>query len=234
MSSRLVEHPSGVFRRLKAHMPSQAEPRLDTDSWRRSTPSAMCWTAKSRFLSDQEPTAHTLTTSSQTRIVPAPLRREESGHMQDSIGACASASRSERRSEMISLGAKRRKSGIPSGNAGEYFVMGELLRRGYDAQLADRNTQGYDILVGQAQDSKLRKVQVKTVRTPPWYVKQGDFATRHLVPVTISVLLGPPEATTPIRYFIAPNAATRSSLVCPPEWEVDCERLHAPEGAPPV
>ncbi len=33
-----------------------------------------------------------------------------------------------------------RASGIPTGNAGEYFVMGELLRRGLDAQLADRNT----------------------------------------------------------------------------------------------
>jgi len=53
---------------------------------------------------------------------------------------------------------KRRKSGISSGHAGEYFVMGELLRRGFDAQLADRNTQGYDLLVGWAEDSTLRKV----------------------------------------------------------------------------
>lgn len=37
---------------------------------------------------------------------------------------------------------KPRKSGITTGNAGEYFVMGELLRRGFDAQLADRNTKG--------------------------------------------------------------------------------------------
>ena len=35
-----------------------------------------------------------------------------------------------------SAGKKKRRSGIPTGNAGEYFVMGELLRRGYDAQLA--------------------------------------------------------------------------------------------------
>ena len=42
--------------------------------------------------------------------------------------------------------SKKRKSGIPTGNAGEYFVMGELLRRGFDAQLADRNTKGYDLL----------------------------------------------------------------------------------------
>lgn len=48
--------------------------------------------------------------------------------------------------------AKKRRSGIPRGNAGEYFVMGELLRRGNDAQLADRNTKGYDLLVGRSSD----------------------------------------------------------------------------------
>ena len=31
--------------------------------------------------------------------------------------------------EVVPLRAKRRTSGIPRGNAGEYFVMGELLRR---------------------------------------------------------------------------------------------------------
>jgi hypothetical protein len=51
---------------------------------------------------------------------------------------------------------KKRKSGIPTGNAGEYFVMGELLRREFDAQLADRNTKGYDLLVGQPKDKTLR------------------------------------------------------------------------------
>jgi hypothetical protein len=50
---------------------------------------------------------------------------------------------------------KTRKSGIRTGNAGEYFVMGELLRRGYDAQLADRNTKDYDILVGRTTDKVL-------------------------------------------------------------------------------
>jgi hypothetical protein len=71
--------------------------------------------------------------------------------------------------------SKKRKSGIPTGNAGEYFVMGELLRRGFDAQLADRNTKGYDLLVGQPADPTLRKVQVKTVRSAPWYVRLTDF-----------------------------------------------------------
>ena len=71
---------------------------------------------------------------------------------------------------------KKRRSGIPTGNAGEYFVMGELLRQGYDAQLADRNTKGYDLLVGRPGDGRdMRRVQVKTVRAGPWYVRAADY-----------------------------------------------------------
>ena len=40
---------------------------------------------------------------------------------------------------------RKKRSGIATGNSGEYFVMAELLRRGYDAQLADKNTKGYDL-----------------------------------------------------------------------------------------
>ena len=86
--------------------------------------------------------------------------------------------------------AKKRKSGIPSGNAGEYFVMAELLRRGYDAQLADRNTKGYDLLVGHPSDASSRKVQVKTCRAVPWYVNRTMFESKNLNLVTIYVLLG--------------------------------------------
>jgi hypothetical protein len=48
----------------------------------------------------------------------------------------------------LAIAHKRKKSGIPTGHAGEYLVMGELLRRGFDAQLADRNTKGYDWVAG--------------------------------------------------------------------------------------
>src|SRR5258708_30916090 len=85
------------------------------------------------------------------------------------------------------LPKKKRRSGIPAGNAGEYFVMGELLRRGFDAQLADRNTKGYDLLVGRPEDRSLRKVQVKTVRAPPWYVRTASFKGELLDQETIYV-----------------------------------------------
>src|SRR5215467_2711103 len=101
---------------------------------------------------------------------------------------------------------RKRRSGIPTGNAGEYFVMGELLRRGFDAQLADRNTKGYDLLVGSQEDKSLRKVQVKSVRTHPWYVRLSDFTGKLQDQVTIYVLVGDERAAKPVRYFIATNS----------------------------
>lgn len=114
---------------------------------------------------------------------------------------------------------KKRKSGIPSGNAGEYFVMGELLRRGFDAQLADRNTKDYDLLVGSPSDMALRKVQVKTVRTPPWYVKRGSFTGALAEQITIYVWLGKEDAKAPVRYFIARNSDLATEVSVPANWE---------------
>jgi hypothetical protein len=109
---------------------------------------------------------------------------------------------------------KRRKSGIPTGNAGEYFVMGELLRRGFDAQLADRNTKSYDMLVGRAEEAALRKVQVKSVRSAPWYVKLSDFEGDGLDRVTVYVLMGNESADNPVRYFIAKSLSEEFRRDC--------------------
>ncbi|WP_049820006.1 hypothetical protein [Bradyrhizobium japonicum] len=119
----------------------------------------------------------------------------------------------------LTMKLKKRKSGIPTGNAGEYFVMGELLRRGYDAQLADRNTAGYDLLVGRHGDPALIKVQVKTVRSQPWYVRQSQFAGDMLSQLTIYVLLGKEDAQQPVRYFIVRNAAVAGQMSTPKNWD---------------
>jgi hypothetical protein len=119
----------------------------------------------------------------------------------------------------VSTLAKKRKSGIPTGNAGEYFVMGELLRRGFDAQLADRNTKGYDMLVGKAEDTSLRKVQVKTVRAQPWYVNLASFNGESRNQVTVYVLLGPLDNQNPVRFFIAKNRDLEKYIYRPPKWE---------------
>jgi hypothetical protein len=113
---------------------------------------------------------------------------------------------------------KKRKSGIPTGNAGEYFAMGELLRQEFDAQLADRNTQGYDVLVGRSKDAALRKVQIKTVRAQPWYVNTTDFEGELLDRATVYVLLGK-DSQKPVRFFIAKNRDLAADVHQPPGWK---------------
>lgn len=114
---------------------------------------------------------------------------------------------------------KKRKSGIPTGNAGEYFVMGELLRRGFDAQLADRNTKGYDILVGLPTDKVLKKLQVKTVRSAPWYVKATSYSGDLADQLTIFVLMGNEKAEKQVRYFITRNSDVAEHVHHPQNWE---------------
>ncbi|WP_194404839.1 hypothetical protein [Bradyrhizobium sp. CCBAU 53351] len=99
--------------------------------------------------------------------------------------------------------------------------MGELLRRGYDAQLADRNTAGYDLLVGQHSAPALRKVQVKTVRTQPWYVKQSMFEGEALSQITIYVLIGTERALQPVRYFIVRNLEVADQVATPKGWNAN-------------
>ena len=113
----------------------------------------------------------------------------------------------------------KRKSGIPTGNAGEYFAMGELLRRGYDAQLADRNTKGYDLLVGRATDKALRKVQVKSVRAGAWYVRTASFEGTLLNQVTIYVLLGKEDGQAPVRYFVVKNRTLAEKVSRQHGWD---------------
>jgi len=114
---------------------------------------------------------------------------------------------------------RKRKSGIPTGNAGEYFVMGELLRRGFDAQLADRNTKNYDILGGLPTDKVLKKLQVKTVRSAPWYVKAASYSDELADQLTIFVLLGDEKAKKPVRYFITINSEVAGHVHHPRNWK---------------
>ena len=96
--------------------------------------------------------------------------------------------------------------------------MGELLRRGFDAQLADRNTKGYDLLAGVQNDPVLKKVQVKTVRVQPWFVSRSSFEGDLLDQITVYVLLGSQEGTKPVRFFIAKNRHLAESPHYPQNW----------------
>ena len=51
--------------------------------------------------------------------------------------------------------------GVLIGNAGEYYVMGELLKRGVIAALAPRNTPSFDILA-RDRENRIVSIRVKT------------------------------------------------------------------------
>jgi hypothetical protein len=116
---------------------------------------------------------------------------------------------------------KKRASGIPTGNAGEYYVMAELLRRGFDAQLADRNTKAYDILAGHEAEAALEKVQVKSVRVAPWFVRLSHFEGEMLNRITVYVLIGKQSGTAPVRYFITRNREIAEHVHRPGAWKGD-------------
>lgn len=97
--------------------------------------------------------------------------------------------------------------------------MGELLRRGFDAQLADRNTKDYDILVGLPTDKVLKKLQVKTVRSAPWYVKATSYTGDLADQLTIFVLLGNEKAEKQVRYFITRNSEVAEHVHHPQNWK---------------
>lgn len=96
--------------------------------------------------------------------------------------------------------------------------MGELLRRGFDAQLADRNTKGYDMLVGRSEEATLRKVQVKAARSPSWWVNRADFKGQRLRRATVYVLLGR-NSKKPVRFFIAKNSNLKKHFKKPHQWK---------------
>lgn len=109
----------------------------------------------------------------------------------------------------------KKKTGVAF-DPGEYLVMGELLRRGYEAQLADRNVKDYQLLAGPA-GSPLKRIQVRTVRMHPWPVNRTSFdATPDQI--TVYVLLGPAENARPARFFITRNRELADQADFPDGW----------------
>jgi len=72
-----------------------------------------------------------------------------------------------------------------SGPAGEHLVLGELLRRGYEAYLAHGETQkGWD-LVSLRESGKNIRVQVKSIDWPHEFAVNGNFESGFDVLVVV-------------------------------------------------
>jgi hypothetical protein len=96
------------------------------------------------------------------------------------------------------IGGKR-KSRTP---VGEHLVLGELLRRGFAAQLTGSR---HCILVVQIGDAQPEPVRVKTVHGTPWYLRRSSFTKLDTDHVTIFVLLKLEQGTQSARFFVTRN-----------------------------
>jgi len=107
--------------------------------------------------------------------------------------------------------AGRIKSGEGTliGNAGEYFVMAELLKRGVIAALAPRNAPAFDILA--TSPEKTVRIRVKTKSEEydawQWVAKKDGTIFRDLQPNgDFTVLVNLAQETKNMQYFILPTS----------------------------
>ena len=112
---------------------------------------------------------------------------------------------------------RKRNYHVTAESIGRHLVMAELLGRGFEAELAGASYEKRDMLVW-VRDSSPKRIQIKTVRSPPWYVRRASFAKRA-DQVTVYVLLGA-EAATPARFFVAKNSDLPAQFRQPPTWKV--------------
>ena len=95
---------------------------------------------------------------------------------------------------------------VSRGNASQFFVAGELCRRGWVAVVTLGNTPNTDILVSDPEGTQFVHIQVKTFRPGDRTVAVGRKAEKNYGERFIWVLSGIPEAHSdkPFRYFIIP------------------------------
>ncbi|MBL4874143.1 MAG: hypothetical protein JKY41_12345 [Rhodobacteraceae bacterium] len=114
--------------------------------------------------------------------------------------------------------AQPKKTKIPSaivGAAGEHFVMGELLRRGFIAALAPQGAPNMDILIADTFGNHLLSIQVKTRTTiggdGGWHMSEKHEKIKGSKLLYVFVDLGKPTGESP-DYFIIP-AITVAKIV---------------------
>lgn len=94
---------------------------------------------------------------------------------------------------------------ILTGIAGEYFVAGELSKRGYLAALTQRNTAGVDILAGNAEGTRNISIQVKTTTGKHASWRMSSKAEKQSDPNVFYVLVRLNEEDKKPDYYIVPS-----------------------------
>ena len=111
---------------------------------------------------------------------------------------------------------RRRKYPATAEDTGKHLVMTELLRRGFEAELAGSSYEKHDMLV-QVRGSRPKPIHIKTVHSAPWYVR-WDLLAKRADQVTVYVLLGV-DTATPARFFVVTNGDLATQFRQPPSWK---------------
>jgi hypothetical protein len=108
--------------------------------------------------------------------------------------------------EVTTNSSKTSGAKVARGNASQFFVAGELCRRGWSAVVTLGNTPNTDILVSDSEGTRFVHIQVKTFRPGDRTVAVGRKAATNYGERFVWVLAGIPEARSdkPFRYFIIP------------------------------
>jgi hypothetical protein len=102
---------------------------------------------------------------------------------------------------MKTLTKKARIDGQVTGLAGEFFVAGELLKRGLQTSVTFGNAKSIDLLAFHPGTGRTFTVQVKALRTNGCFpIKRSAIEDRHIY---VFVLLNPPGR--PVNFFVVPG-----------------------------
>ena len=93
------------------------------------------------------------------------------------------------------------------GNASQFFVAGELCRRGYSAVVTLGNTPNVDVLVSNREGTRFAHIQVKTFVPGNRTCSVGMKAMKNVGPTFFWVLGGipTPKSDRPFEYYVIPS-----------------------------
>jgi len=110
--------------------------------------------------------------------------------------------------EILQIASPEKKSKICRGNASQFFIAGELCRRGHSAVVTLGNTPNTDILCSNLQGTRFVHIQVKTFRPGDKTCSVGMKAEKTFGENFFWVLGGipEPEKNAQPEYYIIPSA----------------------------
>ncbi len=113
------------------------------------------------------------------------------------------------------MGRIKEGKGTIIGNAGEYLVVGELLKRDIIAAPAPRNTPGFDVLATNGMNALNIRVKTKTEASDSWVwicKKGGDIFKNLSDKSDFTVLVDLKDSQTSPEYYILPTVELDKEL----------------------